>query len=161
MTAGALAFAVNRSSQEQILGHLVRCDQQFIPPLSTRTDIGVYAAKIRGHAHTFEAWERGCLVGLVAAYFNGRENSCFITSVSVLPEQTGKGVAGKLVAACLEKARGEGLATFFLEVSEDNLAAIHLYDKFGFRVTGSRGGALSMEWRDGETAEPGEPKEMR
>jgi ribosomal protein S18 acetylase RimI-like enzyme len=153
MISGTLIFAVNQSSQAQILGHLACCDKQFIPSLSSRTNLGEYAAKIRSRAQTFEAWNEGCLVGLVAAYFNDCDKICFITSVSVLPEQSGKGVAARLLAACMEAAREKGLTIFSLEVSSESPAAVQLYNRFGFQVIGFRGEIMTMECRDGRDAE--------
>ena len=77
-------YAVANASREELSAHLVRCDPHFVPRLSERLDIVSYAQKIHEKAVTFEAWNGGSLVGLVAAYMNdpdGRE--AYVTNVSV------------------------------------------------------------------------------
>ena len=50
----------------------------------------------------------------------------------------GRGVGSALLAAAIEKARGEGLHKLSLEVFSHNHAAIALYRKFGFVEEGHR-----------------------
>ncbi len=50
----------------------------------------------------------------------------------------GRGVGSALLAAAIEKARGEGLHKLSLEVFPHNEAAIALYRKFGFVEEGRR-----------------------
>lgn len=50
----------------------------------------------------------------------------------------GRGVGSALLAAAIEKARGEGLHKLSLEVFPHNHAAIALYRKFGFVEEGRR-----------------------
>lgn len=146
-------FTVNLCAVEDIRTHLSRCDHQFSPRLSERVDICAYAEKIRDKAFTFEAWERENLVGLVAAYMNRAEGSCYITSVSVQAEFSGRGIAAKLIDACLEQADSASIATISLEVSEENRPAISLYEKFGFQITEKRDGALFMMCKRDHSAE--------
>ncbi len=144
MNADSLDFKVNACSEEDIRSHLSGCDRQFTPPLSDRVDIGEYSKKLRLNAVTFEAWNGGSLVGMVAAYIDARDRSCFITNTSVLAEFSGRGVAARLLTACLERARAEHVETVSLEVSKDSHPAIRLYTKFGFRVVGNREDFLKM-----------------
>ena len=145
MNAENLEFKVNASTEEDIRSHLSSCDRRFSPPLSDRVDIGEYSQKLRLNAVTFEAWNGESLVGLLAAYIDGRERSCFITNTSVSPEFSRRGVAAKLLAACLERARAEQVETVSLEVSQDSHPAISLYAKFGFEVVGRREDFLKMQ----------------
>jgi ribosomal protein S18 acetylase RimI-like enzyme len=82
---------------------------------------------------------------MVAAYIDARDRSCFITNTSVLAGFSGRGVAARLLAACLERARAEQVETVSLEVSQDSQPAIRLYTKFGFQVVGHREGFLKMQ----------------
>jgi ribosomal protein S18 acetylase RimI-like enzyme len=50
----------------------------------------------------------------------------------------GRGVGSALLAAAIEKARGDGLHKLSLEVFSHNDAAIALYRKFGFVEEGRR-----------------------
>ncbi len=145
MNADSLDFKVNACTEKDIRAHLSRCDRRFSPRLSDRVDIGEYSKKLRLNAVTFEAWNDESLVGMVAAYIDTRERSCFITNTSVLAEFSGRGVAARLLAACLERARAEHVETVSLEVSKDSHPAIRLYTKFGFQVVGHREGFLKMQ----------------
>jgi len=145
MNADSLDFKVNACTEEDIRSHLSGCDRRFTPPLSDRVDIGEYSRKLRLGAVTFEAWNGESLVGMVAAYIDTRTRSCFITNTSVLPEFSRRGVAAKLLAACLERARAEHVETVSLEVSQDSHPAIRLYTKFGFQVVGHREEFLKMQ----------------
>jgi ribosomal protein S18 acetylase RimI-like enzyme len=150
MNADGLDFKVNASTEKDIRSHLSGCDRRFSPPLSDRVDIGEYSRKLRLNAVTFEAWNGESLVGMLAAYIDASERSCFITSTSVLAEFSGRGVAARLLAACLERARAEYVETVSLEVSKDSHPAIRLYTKFGFKVVGHGEGLLKMQCAQAE-----------
>ena len=145
MNAESLDFKLNASTEDDIRSHLSGCDRQFSPPLSDRVDIGEYSRKLRLNAVTFEVWSGKSLVGMLAAYFDARERSCFISNTSVSAEFSRRGVAARLLAACLERARTERVEKVSLEVSQDSHPAISLYAKFGFEVVGHRGDFLKMQ----------------
>ena len=151
MMTNSLNFTVNASSAEDIRTHLTRCDHQFSPRLSERVDIGEYAKKIKDKAFTFDAWERDTLIGLVAAYMNSAERSCYITNVSVMEGFSGRGIAAKLLNACFEQAESSGISAFLLEVSGNNHPAIRLYEKFGFKVIEKSHGSLLMLCKRGHS----------
>lgn len=129
----AIEFGLNKASEAQIAEHLLRCDADFVPPLSDRVEINDYAKKITSKATRFEAWSGDKLVGLVAAYCNDWEQRiAYITSVSVSREWMGKGIAARLVGQCVEHAKVSGMRQISLEVANDNVPAIGLYEKSGF-----------------------------
>jgi len=129
----SIEFLLNKASAAQIAEHLLRCDADFVPPLSGRVKIRDYAQKIASKATRFEAWSGGTLVGLVAAYCNDHEKRItYITSVSVLKSLTGKGIAARLIGRCIENAKASGMWQVSLEVAVDNTSAIMLYRKSGF-----------------------------
>jgi ribosomal protein S18 acetylase RimI-like enzyme len=126
-------YSLNKASEAEIAEHLRACDADFSPPLSGRIEIKDYTQKIVGKAARFEAWSSGTLVGLVAAYCNDQEKRIgYITSVSVLREWTGKGIAERLMLQCIEHARSSDMRQINLEVSSENRPAIMLYEKSGF-----------------------------
>lgn len=130
-------FRLNRASEQDIADHLSYCDGSFVPPLSARVDICEYAKKIASHATRFEAWSGGRLVGLVAVYCNDQEKRiAYITSVSLLHQWMGKGIAATLMAQCIEHMKMLGMRQISLQVATDNVPAIKLYEKSGF-VAGS------------------------
>lgn len=129
----AIEFGLNKASEAQIAEHFVRCDADFVPPLSGRVEIRDYAQKVASKATRFEAWSGGTLVGLVAAYCNDQEKRiAYITSVSVLSEWMGKGIAASLMKLCIDYSKTSGMRQISLEVASDNTPAIKLYEKSGF-----------------------------
>jgi ribosomal protein S18 acetylase RimI-like enzyme len=70
---------------------------------------------------------------------------CGVLGMGVLPAYRHKGIGTKLVHSALRKAKVYGLYRVELEVFEDNLAAIDLYTKVGFKVEGRKIGAVSID----------------
>ena len=134
MTA-PLEIYVNRASVAQVVQHLRLCDQLFVPPLSERVALTDYSAKLHERAERFEAWIDTTLVGLVAGYYDVESGVvAFISSVSVLKEWQGRGVASALVDRSIAHARHLGFELIELEVSLQNDLAVRLYQKHGFQV---------------------------
>ena len=128
-----IEYLLNTASAAEIAKHLLHCDADFIPPLSSRVDINNYAQKLASKATKFEAWSGGRLVGLVAAYCNDQENRlAYITSVSVLKEWMGQGIAANLLKQCITHAKDAGMQQISLEVASNNQPAMGLYEKNGF-----------------------------
>lgn len=126
-------YLLNKASELEIAKHLLDCDADFIPPLSNRVDISRYAHKIASRATRFEAWSGSTLVGLIAAYCNDQENRiAYITSVSVMREWVGQGIAADLLKQCITYAKDSGMRQISLEVESNNQPAIGLYEKQGF-----------------------------
>ena len=71
-----------------------------------------------------------------------------ITVVAVDPDERRRGHGRCLLAALLQRARQEGAAHATLEVSDDNIAALALYNRLGFQTAGRREGY----YRDGSDA---------
>ena len=143
--ADTISFEMQKADEQAIRAHLQDCDKNFIPVLSEKVDLQEYAKKIFDKAKTFEAWQNGKLIGLIAAYFNNVQDSKgFITSVSVSEEQKGKGIAATLLKNCLEYAHDHHFSAISLEVSGQNKPAINLYKKFGFLEQSRKGGSVIM-----------------
>ncbi len=141
----AIEYCVNRATAAEIEQHLLSCDTDFVPPLSDRVAIAAYAQKLADNAIRFEAWDKGVVVGLVAAYCNDAlRRAAFVTSVSVMRDWQGKGVARHLVQSCIEQAKKLGFARIELEVNRDNVPAILMYENLGFGQAASDGQAGRM-----------------
>ena len=131
--SAVVEYLSNKASAAEIAEHLRTCDTDFMPPLSGRIEISDYTQKILSKAMRFEAWSSDRLVGLVAVYCNDQETHiAYITSVSVLKEWTGKGIAACLMSRCIKHVKTLGLGQVCLEVASDNTPAIWLYEKSGF-----------------------------
>lgn len=129
----ALLYFVNKATAPEISTHLIACDAKFTPPLSDRVEIREYAKKIVRNGIRFEAWSGNALVGLVAAYCNDHvSGKAYITSVSVIEDWTGKGIALKLMNHAIEHARRTGMHHISLQVGRNNTSALSLYQKLGF-----------------------------
>jgi RimJ/RimL family protein N-acetyltransferase len=103
------------------------------PPVDVDARTGQFAASIDG---TIVAVAAGELVGSLhvdATRFGAGE-----LGMTVARPWRGRGVGTALLAAAIEKARGEGLHKLSLEVFPHNEAAIALYRKFGFLEEGRR-----------------------
>lgn len=61
-----------------------------------------------------------------------------ILTLAVRPQARRRGLGRRLVARAFEAARVQGAAAIFLEVADDNDAAIGLYRSLGFAETGRR-----------------------
>ena len=70
-------------------------------------------------------------------------NGLFINNICVSPDNRRKGIAQKLITNIIKNARTKGVNFLFLQVKENNVGAIKLYRKLGFkdqhRFTGSGG----------------------
>lgn len=138
-------YLLNKASVAEIAQHLRTCDTGFVPPLSCRVEIKDYAQKILCYAVRFEAWSDGTLIGLVAAYCNDQDmRTAYITSVSVLKEWTGKGVATCLMSLCIKHVNALGMKQICLEVASNNIPAIRLYEKSGFAVNAANALFVNM-----------------
>jgi len=138
-------YAQGTASLRDIAGHLSACQGDFTPPLSETVDIEAYAQKLSDKATTFEAWSRGNLVGLLAAYFNRDTAEAYISNVSVDGGFRGLGLAKTLIGQCLEEAALAGLVSARLEVSELNRPARNLYGRLGFIESVGESGKIFME----------------
>ena len=126
----------NLATATEISVHLRACDLAFVPALSERIEIDAYAAKIAALAERFEAWSDQALIGMVAAYCNDPDSRvAFVTSVSVVPQQQGLGIASQLLRHCIEHVRPLGFERIELEVDRQNTAATVLYRRHGFSVS--------------------------
>ena len=103
---------------------------------------GEIAAMIRGAgAFGFVARKDGEITGFVLCRTIADEAE--VLTLATAPPHRRGGVASGLVDAASSHAAARGAAKLFLEVAEDNHAAIALYRGFGFEQVGSRAGYYS------------------
>ncbi len=87
---------------------------------------------------------RGDRAGYVC--FCPRDGSMFLSKLYLLADHRGHGVGSDVIAYVEDIALKEGLSSISLDVQGDNLGAKHLYEKLGFKVTGTVGScSLRME----------------
>ena len=126
-----ISYLTNVSDEKDILIHLEACDNNFIPPLSSKVNISEYSKKLVNKSVRFEAWDKLLLVGLVSIYFNEAEKG-FISNVSLVKEYQGSGIAKRLINICIGYSIEKNIESIELEVNLNNIVALNLYYKLGF-----------------------------
>ena len=85
-----ICYKIRTATFNDVLQHLAKCNENFIPALNEKVDIIAYSQKIAENSITFEAWINNELLGLIAAYFNdGKKKTAFITNVSTIKKYSG------------------------------------------------------------------------
>ena len=126
---------VKTASCNEIIMILEKCSIEFKTQLNINVDIKKYGKKIFDFAITFEFWDKNELVGLVAAYFNNNIVKVgFITSVCVRKEYQNCGLATILLNDVINYAEKNNYLKIKLEVYLENIKAISLYKKLGFKI---------------------------
>jgi ribosomal protein S18 acetylase RimI-like enzyme len=57
-----------------------------------------------------------------------------LTYIGVAPDQRGRGLGKKLLSAFIEASRSKGYHSVILSVEKENLPAVSLYEKAGFKI---------------------------
>ncbi|MEO5942089.1 MAG: GNAT family N-acetyltransferase [Ferruginibacter sp.] len=141
-----IKYNIGTATEMDVASHLTSCNSLFVPPLSQKLTIKDYAKKIVENSVTFEAWSREELVGLVAAYFNNKEErEGYITNVSVVKDFGGQGIANTLLNNCIDYAIQNKFVSIALEVTKESNGAIALYLKNNFQQTGTQGETIKMK----------------
>jgi ribosomal protein S18 acetylase RimI-like enzyme len=138
-----IVYNINTASKGTILKHLNHCNNQFVPALSTRVSLEVYANKMADYAILFEAWADEQLIGMVAMYLNEQKHG-YITNVTVYNEYSGKGIAKRIFVNLMEYSKAIKISEIKLEVSAMNIAAINLYKYFGFESIEEKNNQIIM-----------------
>ena len=85
----------------------------------------------------FLAYDDGGLVGTATGFVDPAEPDVVrLVAMYVVPAARGRGCAGRLVEAVVSDARARGFRAVVLDVVEDNIAARHAYERYGFALTG-------------------------
>lgn len=94
------------------------------------------------------AFPEAALVGILGLSVEPREkvrHKGHVFGMYVAPEHVGRGLGRKLLAACIERARGiPGLEQLQLTVTESNARAKSFYEKAGFRAFGVEHNAIKV-----------------
>ncbi len=146
MNVHEIIYKTKAASEADIFVHLKECSALFVPDLSAAVDIREYAGKIFHKSVTFEAWVKQRLAGLVAVYCNDVETkSAYITSVSVVRECSGLGIASRLLEMCISYVELNFFTKIVLEVNASNAPAVNLYKKYGFAIFESKESSFLMK----------------
>lgn len=91
-------------------------------------------------------WRDGQLAGFLCSWLVAGELQ--IQNLATAPACRRQGVAASLLKLVLKRSRAAGMEAAWLEVRAGNVAAIALYERFGFRAVARRAGY----YPDGEDA---------
>lgn len=89
-----------------------------------------------GNAETLVEEENGVIRGYSMLLFNMGTSLARLYSLAVDPAQQRKGVAGRLLQASEDAARGHDCVSLRLEIRKDNHASIALFKRHGYREFG-------------------------
>jgi GNAT superfamily N-acetyltransferase len=87
---------------------------------------------------TYVAEDGDRWVGLVTGSLEVEDGRFHLFGMFVEPDARGRGVGAALVEAVIGWARGHGATRLYLGVTATNDAALRLYERCGFRPTGTR-----------------------
>lgn len=118
-------------------------DNCFKPKLSSRLDVKAYVDKICNYASLIWCMYEGRDIGLCAFYAN-RPPMAFLTSLSVLKEYQGKGLAKDMLEKMVFFCEQNGCQLIMLEVYKENCRARRLYKKSGFVLIEEDGEKYTM-----------------
>ena len=121
-----VTYCVDTLNVDQIHTYLLENDSSFDPPFSSNVDLSNYSQKLRTNARTYEVWEDGNIVGLLAVYLNYDNRSAYIPYICVKRRGIGQDLFHFFTSTisdynCIQ-----------LEVKKHNINAIKFYKKLGF-----------------------------
>lgn len=124
---------VESSEKERILNFFKIIDEEFIPPLSVRVKLDEYSNKLASSAVNYFLVSDGSDVAHAAFYCNdSKTNIAFISSIGVVSEFQGSGIAGHLLQKIIETCVVKRMEILRLEVDCGNLKAVKFYERHGF-----------------------------
>lgn len=95
---------------------------------------------LRAQGAFFVAEAEGIVAGYVSLLTHRKRGALRIYAIAVDPLFRGRNIAGAFMEKAGDYASTHGLATITLEVRTDNAAAINLYRKHGFSMSGIKKG---------------------
>lgn len=131
---------------DKVLKYLEQVDQLFVPTLSSQTNLPDYAKKISEHAELLWVICDDEIIGMCAFYVNCLPKA-YLTSISVLPDFQGKGVAGSLLRQTIGICRQYGFVYLYLEVFKHNTRAYTIYQQTGFNTIKDSGEKWVMRYK--------------
>lgn len=128
---------MNQITLDELITIHKKCDNDFIPKLSSRVKIEDYCKKLYNFSDlvSIHLSNKKSPIGLVAIYCNNlNSKESFISSICILKEYRGIGLSKILLKEAIELSKNKGMMSISLEVGKSNFAAIKLYESYGFKV---------------------------
>ena len=133
-----------RTEKTRLKKYFDVADRCFVPALSTQLDVEGYIEKLDNFASLIWCVDKGKDVALCAFYLN-QPPQAFITSVSVLCEYQGNGLAKAMLAEMVKQCQNSQYKRARLEVQKKNIKAQRLYERIGFFTIGEKEEKYVME----------------
>ena len=130
-------FKPRELSETRVLSLLSDIDDQYIPPISSLTQLLTYAQKLVLFADIIMAVRGGTDAGLCAIYTN-RPPIAFISSLGLIQSLQRAGYGGYLLQQAIRVAKEQGCAKVVLEVHRQNKRALLFYKNAGFYYCGTK-----------------------
>lgn len=92
------------------------------------------------HLPAFLACDDGEVMGLLS--YSDERAALRVVALSVLPQAQGRGGAQALLEVALAEAQARSLARLMVSTTNDDLPALYLYQRFGFRIVEMIPGSL-------------------
>ena len=140
-----IEYKINKSSLSDIIDHLTKSSDYFIPKLKTYVNIEDYSIKLFNKGVRFESYHNNTLVGLLVLYVNKDEKTTFITNVSVYNEYQKIGIAKNLLDNCKRYISEKEYNEITLEVFKNNIKAIRFYEKNNFKILNNNENKITMK----------------
>lgn len=138
---------VGKPRKEFFKEYILKYDNDFYEPLSSRIDIDSFVEKVHTLSTTFVLVYKGEVVGLIASYFYDiSSEKGFITLVHTKHKFRGQHLSIDLVETAQAYAKSINFKYIDLMVYKDNASAYNLYSKYGFKVISEENGRCAMRW---------------
>lgn len=118
-----------------MLHELINIYKQCFPQKDAEAEI-----KALGDDFSFDILDDKCFIIFKIV----SEEEAEIIDVGTIPEERQKGLATLILNETLKDLEDIGVDTIYLEVAEDNLAAINLYESCGFKQYNTRKGYYNV-----------------
>ena len=106
----------------------------------------IQSMKEEEHSVLYVAWKNGEIVGDASLNgFNRRMSHRAEFGISVAKSEWGRGMGSALLQKIIEYAKEHTIELINLEVRSDNIRAIHVYEKYGFRKIGTSPAFYKMD----------------
>lgn len=134
----------NASSEEQLLQHFRRLDEQFLIILKAKVNLSLYVKKLVDKSSRLESWGGEELVGLLAFYTSIADKTIFITNLTVIAEEKRRGIGSLLLNHLKVLMIADSMSKISLEVDIENIGAIGFYKRHGFELVSQNGNQILM-----------------
>ena len=120
--------------------------KEGLPILTAEEEKFIQSMKEEEHSVLYVVWKNGEIIGDASlSGFSRRMSHRAEFGLSVVKSEWGKGNGSALLQKCIMYAKEHAIELINLEVRSDNIRAIHVYEKYGFRKIGTSPAYYKMD----------------